>query len=183
MCAIFGEINIKNDKWVSEQKEQALKRGKDLTTYGSKNFRFYHTRLATNNSKDEYPIKLDDATFAMNGIVSAGYYDMLMQSIPTEKMYGYTVDSAYFLRLYLDKKDWKIFDSNDFVFAFWMLKDNKLYLGNKDFPLFYNKWEDQIKFSSFKGNGMIPVDNKVIEFDINTGFMKELIQFEDLIYA
>lgn len=182
MCAIVGEVNIKEDaEWIDSQIDLALKRGKDLTHYATQEISLYHTRLATNNSPDTYPIILDNAIFAMNGIVGAKTYKELVAKYG--KVNEYTVDSAFFLKLYLDNRDWKLFDTDNFVFAFWLIEGDKLFLGNKDFPLFILREKGGLRFSSFKNEGFEPLGNKVIEYDLKTKEYIEHLTFEDLVYG
>ncbi len=182
MCAIIGEVNCEhNSVWIDENIALALQRGKDLVQFSTDELNLYHTRLATNDSKDVYPIELDGTFFAMNGIVSAKMYKEL-QTFFEDEVEDYTVDSAYLLRLILDNYSWKLLDSDDFVFAFWLVDNRKLFLANKDFPLFIKQEGEGLRFSSFK-NDFEPLGNKVIEYDLDTKEYKELYQFTDLVYG
>lgn len=183
MCAIIGEIRCKNDEpWIQEHIQLALKRGKDLTNYRSNEVNLYHTRLATNDSQDTYPIIIDNAQFSMNGIIGEKKYKELV-GLYGNDVGDYTVDSAFFLRLWLDKKDWTLFDTDNFVFAFWLIEGRKIYLGNKDYPLFIKHDGIGIRFSSFKSEGFEPMGNRVFEYDLDTKEYKEQYEFKDLVYG
>lgn len=187
MCAIFGEINTKHDpEWVAEQTELASKRGKDLIEYNAPNVRLWHTRLATNDSQDTYPIQLDGWNFAMNGIVGEKKYKELQES--KLDVGTYTVDSAYLLRefitCYENDGDWRQFDNDDYVFAFWMVKDDKLIIGSKDFPLYMGTTKDsQWKFSSFSGDTVWKCNNIIMYINLNDStVIHNKYYFENLIY-
>lgn len=185
MCAIYGSVGqYPGRAWLQEQKTKALERGKDWTHIQSRasghKFDLYHTRLATNDSKDKYPINIDGSLFAMNGIVSAHVYHKMAKDPIVTELYGYTVDSAYVLKTWLDFQEWDQFDSTDFVFAFWLIHDGCLYLGNKDFPL-YIDYSD-MKFSSFAGDGLAPLGNKVIKYDLRDKKLTQEYKFKELVY-
>lgn len=187
MCAIYGEINAFDKHWCAEQQKKALERGTDLTSYQHKNIRFFHTRLATNKSKDVYPIVIDGAQFAMNGIVSEKNYKNLKKKYK-DKVSGYSVDSAYLLKQLLDTNlDFKTIDTNDYVAAFWLVRDDYIYVGNKDYPLYIQFFLDEslvprVKFSSFAFEGAVPCGNAVIKFDKHGTCVGRVYEFKNLIY-
>lgn len=183
MCAIYGIISGDNSDWLLSQRALALQRGKDLINYRKDKLDLYHTRLATNDSPDTYPIRLENSLFAMNGIVSASHYKELMKNTPIENMYGYTVDSAYFLRQFLDNEDWSQFDSDNYVFAFWLVNNNSVYIGNKDFPLYYEYRDNHVRFSSFPIEEGQSVGNKVFRYNRENGEFTKEYEFKNLVYS
>lgn len=194
MCAIFGEINSTHDEqWVTEQTEKAFKRGKDLVEYRTPKVRLYHTRLATNSSQDVYPIVLDGWNFAMNGIIGEKRYKELQKS--SLDVGDYTVDSAYLLRSFINtfetntsdlgKNKWEEYDNDDYVFAFWMIKDNHLIIGSKDFPLYvsinsdYTHW----RFSSFDHKDAMNNKNRITYINLDKPtILHNVYYFKNLIY-
>lgn len=188
MCAIFGEIDTKHDsEWVAEQTEKAFKRGKDLVEYTTPKVRLYHTRLATNGSQDTYPIVLDGWNFAMNGIIGEKRYKDLQKS--DLNVGNYTIDSAYLLREFIECVDkgisWDKFDNDDYVFAFWMIKDNKLIIGSKDFPLYVSITPDYAnwRFSSFDHQDAMSNKNRITYIDLDKPtILKNVYYFKNLIY-
>lgn len=183
MCTIFGFFD--DDKNMTPQKfeelnKKALIRGKDPVqvdvTFEGKLYHLFHYRTATNDSTDEYPIKLKGYQFAMNGIVHDNIYDDWKEKYPE---CPYTVDSGYMLYNYFDNgKKFDEWDDLRITTAFWMVQDNgDILIGNKDFPL---HWNPKTKmFCSFPFEGSEPVGSRVISL----GFGDTLYKFKNCVYG
>lgn len=181
MCAIYGEVNCADLEWLKDQEDKALLRGIDLSYIIYPNYSVYHTRLATNDSKDTYPIALDNCLFAMNGIIGEQRYDQLKEKYQG-KVDKYSVDSAYFLREIIDTGDFENFDNDDYVFAFWLINGSSLYIGNKDYPLYIKDEEEGIRFSSFDSEGFKPLGNRILEYSLHSNTYYEVYKYKNLIY-
>jgi len=177
MCVIYGDIT-NDSSFLKEQAKKATTRGKDETITSFKDWKLVHWRTPTNQSKDTYPIKIDDSLFAMNGIIFDNFYNQLIQEYKDKNVdLGYSVDSAYMLKKLIDAQlDWSQFDNLNCTFAFWMVHDGELYLGNKDFPLYLG----ENKFSSFNFEDSKKAGNKVYKYQ--DGNWVELYSFTHLIY-
>lgn len=180
MCAIIGQLGLFDTNWIEPHIKSAMERGTDLTIEETEELRLYHTRLATNDSTDTYPIKIEGRKFAMNGIVSQSRYEELQELYKDRT--DYTVDSAFLLLEWIDNGNWEQFDNPNYVFSFWLLDGDYLYIGNKDYPLFYKHGGKVLWFSSFSDKMLQPNGNCVRQFNLKTKQLKQIYEFKDLIY-
>jgi hypothetical protein len=181
MCAILGQVNRFDRRWVESHIKKSLERGTDLTIEEAANYRLYHTRLPTNPSNDTYPIAIEGRKFAMNGIVAQAHYEHLQEKYKGRT--DYTVDSAFLLLEWIDNQNWEQFDNSNYVFSFWLLDGDSLYIGNKDYPLYFESQEGALWFSSFKDDRLAPNGMTVRQFNVKTGLIEQVYTFKDLIYA
>ncbi len=181
MCAIIGQVNKFNAEWLEPHTEKALQRGVDFTICETNNAKLYHTRLATNDSKDIYPIDIEGRKFAMNGIVGGSRYEKLKEKYKNRT--EYTIDSAFLLLEWIDNQDWEQFDNPNYVFSFWLLDGDDLYIGNKDYPLYVRHgMGGYLWFSSFKDKKLKENKNTILKYNIKTKKLKEIYKFKDIIY-
>ncbi len=180
MCVIYGTIFGEDKDFYNESHIKALTRGKNPINIERAGGRLFHYRIPTNQSSDMYPVVLDNDEIAINGIVSQQEYKRLVEKYGD---LGYTLDTAYLLKE-VQTNGFKAIDTLDYVFALWLVReeDNKIFLANKDYPL-YIKYTDKFYFSSFPDEGFEALGNRVIEINTKTGKVKELYKYKNLIYG
>lgn len=179
MCVIYGTIFGKDQKFYDEQHELALARGKDPISVDESDGKLFHYRIPTNQSTDKYPIELDGEKLSMNGIVSQAKYKELVEKYGD---LGYTLDTAYLMKE-LQAEGYEALDTADYVFAFWLIRENSIILANKDYPLYIDIKDGIIYFSSFEFEGSDSLDNIVLEIQKESGITQCLYEYKNLIYG